>query len=43
MFVAKSLTATVTCRQKRTLLAYLTDAVVAHRLGHSAPSILPMS
>lgn len=44
MFVAKSLTATATCRQQlRTPLTYLTDAVVAQRLGHSAPSLLSMS
>ena len=41
-FVARILTVAATCRQqKRNLLAYLTDAVVAHRLGQSAPHLLP--
>ena len=40
-FVARILTVAATCRQqKRDLLTYLTDAVVAHRLGQSAPPLL---
>jgi transposase len=42
-FVAKILTASATCRQqKRHLLTYLTDAVVAYRDGQPAPSLLPV-
>jgi transposase len=41
-FVARILTVAATCRQQqRPLLTYLTDAVVAHRLGQSAPALLP--
>jgi hypothetical protein len=41
-FVAKILTASATCRQPQwDLLAYLTDAVLAHRLGRAAPPLLP--
>ena len=41
-FVARILTVAATCRQQqRHLLGYLTDAVVAHRLGQSAPPLIP--
>jgi transposase len=41
-FVARILTVPATCRQQhRPLLGYLTEAVVAHRLGRSAPALLP--
>ena len=41
-FVARILTVAATCRQQqRHLLGYLTDAVVAHRLGQSTPVLLP--
>lgn len=40
-FVERILTVATTCRQQqRHLLSYLTDAVTAHRVGHSAPSLL---
>ncbi|HLZ06971.1 MAG TPA: transposase, partial [Chloroflexota bacterium] len=40
-FVGKILTASASCRQqKRHLLTYLTDAVVAYRDGWSAPSLV---
>jgi transposase len=40
-FVARILTVAATCRQQqRHLLGYLTDAVVAHGLGQSAPVLL---
>ena len=41
-FVAKILTVTATCRQQqRDLLAYLTDAVLARRLGRAARPLVP--
>lgn len=41
-FVARILTVAATCRQQqRHLLGYLTEAVVAHCLGQSAPPLLP--
>jgi transposase len=42
-FVAKILTVSATCRQKkRHLLAYLTAAVTAHRVGLAVPSLLTL-
>jgi len=41
-FVARILTIAATCRQQqRHLLGYITDAVVAHRVGQPAPALLP--
>lgn len=43
-FVERMLTVTATCRQQgRDVLDYLTEAVVAHRRGQPAPSLLPVS
>lgn len=40
-FISRILTVAATCRQQqRNLLGYLTDAVVAHRLGQSAPVLV---
>jgi transposase len=42
-FVAKILTVVATCRrQKKPLLTYLTDALIAYRDGQSAPPLLPV-
>jgi transposase len=43
-FVERILTVASTCRHRqRHLLSYLTDAVEAHRVGHSAPPLFASS